>query len=304
MPNLEHHRVPRRVRAGTAGPSEKPPGARRALHILGAAVVVVVLPVGLMEALAGKLGAAAMIVGLLLGVLGSKIGGTRRMLYLAPAVALSAGLGAITAYDWSWVALLAVIGVIIGGGIRFGWLAPLLMVGFAATFATAAPSGRTAVEYGVIVGIGTLYGIMLARRFKAPEVVEGQRVSVKTAIIVAIVFGVALGATAAIGVALGWTEPYWVPEPVLLLTLYVLIGKQERIREKTIGTTLGVIAVIPIAIVAPPALAPTAIAGSAPTLVRGPLQEILALLRPVHVRARSRARPARLCGCRGSPPRL
>ena len=40
---------------------------------------------------------------------------------------------------------------------------------------------------------------------------------------VAIVFGVALGATAAIGVALGWTEPYWVPEPVLLLTLYVLM---------------------------------------------------------------------------------
>ena len=151
--------------------------------------------------------------------------------------------------------------MIIGGGIRFGWLAPLLMVGFAATFATATSSGKTAVEYGVIVGIGTLYGIVLARRFKAPEVVEGQRAPVKTAILVAIVFGVALGATAAIGVALGWTEPYWVPEPVLLLTLYVLIGKQERIREKTIGTTLGVIAVVPVAIVAPPALATTAIAG-------------------------------------------
>lgn len=84
--------------ADAAGPSEKPSGARRVLHILGAALVVVVLPVGLMEALAGRLGAAAMIVGLLLGVLGSKIGGTRRMLYLAPAVAVSAGLGAITAY--------------------------------------------------------------------------------------------------------------------------------------------------------------------------------------------------------------
>jgi hypothetical protein len=216
-----------------------------------------------MAALAGKLGAAAMIVGLLVGVLGSKIGGTRRMLYLAPAVAVSAGLGAITAYDWSWVALLAVVGVIIGAGIRFGWLPSLLMVGFAATFATATSSGRTAVEYGVIVGIGTLYGIVLARRFKAPEVVEGQRVPVQTAILVAIVFGIGLAATAAIGVALGWTEPYWVPEPVLLLTLYVLIGKQERIREKTIGTTLGVIAVVPVAIVAPPALATVVIASAA-----------------------------------------
>jgi hypothetical protein len=73
-----------------------------------------------MEALAGKLGGAAMIVGLLLGVLGSKIGGTRRMLYLAPAVAVSAGLGAITAYDWSWVALLAVVGVSSAAGFGSG----------------------------------------------------------------------------------------------------------------------------------------------------------------------------------------
>ena len=50
------------------------------------------------------------------------------------------------------------------------------MVGFAATFATATSSGKNAVEYGVIVGIGTLYGVVLARRFKAPEIVEGQRV--------------------------------------------------------------------------------------------------------------------------------
>lgn len=64
------------------------------------------------------------------------------------------------------------------------------------------------MEYGVIVGIGTLYGIVLARRFKAPEIVEGQRVPVQTAIFVAIVFGVAVGAAAAIGVALGPTEPY------------------------------------------------------------------------------------------------
>jgi hypothetical protein len=36
------------------------------------------------------------------------------------------------------------------------------------------------------------------------------------------VFGIALGVTAAIGVAPGWTEPYWVPEPVLLLTLAIV----------------------------------------------------------------------------------
>jgi Fusaric acid resistance protein-like len=243
----------------TAGFSEKPSGGWRVVQILGALLVAVVLPVVLMHALAGKLGAAAMILGVLLGVLGGKIGGTRRMLYLA----VAAGLGAITAYDWSWVALLAVVGVIIGAGIRFGWLGSLLMIGFAATFATATSSAKDAVWYGVIVGIGTLYGVVLARRFKAPEIVEGQRVPVRTAILVAIVFGVGMGATAAIGVALGWTEPDWVPEPILLLTLYILMGKRERIREKAIGTAVGVIAVVPVAIVAPSAVATSVIAGVA-----------------------------------------
>jgi hypothetical protein len=48
------------------------------------------------------------------------------------------------------------------------------------------------VTYGVIAGIATLYGVVLARRFKAPEIVEGQRVSSALAVVVAIVFGAVL----------------------------------------------------------------------------------------------------------------
>jgi uncharacterized membrane protein YccC len=91
----------------------------------------------------------------------------------------------------------------------------------------------------------------LARRFGAPPVVEGERQPVQQATLVAIVFGIAVGGTAAIGVALGWAEPYWVPEPVLLLTLYILLGKRERIQEKAIGTAVGAAATIPVAILAP-----------------------------------------------------
>ena len=50
---------------------------------------------------------------------------------------LAAGLGAFTAYDWWWAALLATVGVIAGAGIGFGWFAPLLMVPYAATFVDA-----------------------------------------------------------------------------------------------------------------------------------------------------------------------
>ena len=67
------------------------------------------------------------------------------------------------------------------------------MVGFAATFAIATPSAKSVVEYGVLVGIGTLYGIVLARRFDAPTIVDGQRVTVQVAILDATVLGIALG---------------------------------------------------------------------------------------------------------------
>jgi hypothetical protein len=191
------------------------------------------------------------------------IGGTRRIMILAPAIGVAAGLGSFTAYGWWWVGLLALLGVIAGAGIRFGWLPPLLMLPFVATFASRVHSGRDAVLYGVIAGIATLYGVVLARRFKAPDVVEGQQLSVPAAAAVGIGFGIALGGSAAIGVALGWTEPYWVPEPVLILTLYIIMGKRERIWEKALATAVGVIAAVPVAIVGPPPWAITVLASAA-----------------------------------------
>src|SRR6478609_9467939 len=168
-----------------AGAPGGPSGTRRMVHILGAALVVVVLPVVVLYLLLGEFGARAMVIGLLAGVLGSQLGGTRRMLYLAPAVGVAGGLGAITAYDWSWVVLLAVLGVIAGAGMRFGWLPSLLMPAFAAAFPVATSSPGQAAVYGAIVGIATLYGVVLARRFQAPQVVEGNRVSVPAAVGVA-----------------------------------------------------------------------------------------------------------------------
>jgi hypothetical protein len=47
-----------------------------------------------------------------------------------------------------------------------------------------------------------------------------------------------------------------VPEPVLILVLYILLGKRDRIRGKANGTALGVAAAIPVGILSPPAGAP------------------------------------------------
>jgi MFS family permease len=232
--------------------ADDPSRVQRIVHVLGAVLVVVVLPCLLLGALVGRLGVAAMFIGLLLGAVGAKLGGSTRMVAVAPAIGVAAGLGAITAYDWSWVALLAVVGVVAGAGIGFGWFQPLLMVPYAATFVTPVATDRSAVTYGAIAAIATLYGAVLARRFGAHDVAEGDRLTPPVAASVAIVFGIVLAAGAAIGVALGWTEPYWVVEPVLILVLYILMGKRERIREKTLGTTLGVAAAVPVAILSPP----------------------------------------------------
>ena len=153
----------------------KPSRARRTVHILVALLVAFVLPTLLMWALVGEFAASAMFIGIVLGGVGAKLGGTRRMFVLAPLIGVAAGLGAYTAYDWWWAALLAAAGVIAGAGIRFGWFAPLLMVPYAATFVTPVSSARHAVTFGVVVAIGTLYGLVIMRRFGAPAVVEGER---------------------------------------------------------------------------------------------------------------------------------
>ena len=227
--------------------------------MLGAVLAAIVLPSALLWVLVGEFAAIGMFVGVLLGGVGAKLGGTRRMTWVAPGVGLAAGLGAFTAYDWWWVALLTTVGLVAGAGIGFGWFPPLLMIPFAATFCVPLDSGRNAVAYGVIVGIASLYGVALARRFGAPEVVEGERLPPPAAAVVAIVFGAVMGISAAIGVGLGWTEPYWVPEPVLILVLYILMGKRDRIRGKAIGTSLGVAAAVGVAIASPPAWALTAL---------------------------------------------
>ena len=211
------------------------------------------LPALLVGWLVGEFGVAALLTGLLLGSVGAKIGGTRRMLYLSPGMGIAAGVGAFTAYDWTWVALLTLAGVIAGAGIRFGWLPATLMIPYAATFVTPVSTVVDAVIYGVILALGTLYGVVIARRFGAAAAVDGDRLSLPVATVVAVVFGAVLGGSAAIGAALGWTEPYWVAEPVLILGLYVITGKREKVRGKAIGTALGAAAAIPVAILSPPA---------------------------------------------------
>jgi len=99
--------------------------------------------------------------------------------------------------------LLAAASVVAGAGIGFGWMHPLLMIPLVATFPSPVPSGQQAAAYGVIAAVATGYGIVLARRFGAAAVVEGQRVRAAHATVVALVFGAILGGAAAIGVALG-----------------------------------------------------------------------------------------------------
>ena len=104
----------------TEAAPDPPSSTRRAIHIVAAVLVGVVLPVALVDTLVGQFAANALFLGLFLGVLGSMIGGTRRMVYLAVPFAVAGGLGALTAYDWWWVGLLTLLGVVAGAGIGGG----------------------------------------------------------------------------------------------------------------------------------------------------------------------------------------
>jgi len=91
-------------------------------------------------------------------------------------------------------------------------------------------------------------------------VVQGDRYSLPETALIAVGFAAVLGAAAALGVALSWTEPYWVPEPILILVIYLLMGRRERIREKAVGTAVGAAAAVVVALVGPPAWVLTTLA--------------------------------------------
>ena len=101
------------------------------------------------------------------------------------------------------------------------------------------------------------------RRFGSPAVVEGDRYSLPVTAVIALCFGAVLGGSAALGVALSWTEPYWVPEPILVLVMYLVMGHRERIREKALGTALGAAAAVVVALISLSPWAQTALAVAA-----------------------------------------
>jgi len=107
------------------------------------------------------------------------------------------------------------------------------MLPLTATFATALSSTEDAVIFRRYRGDRDALRVVLAPSFSAPRRSSKENASpMQQATLVAIVFGIAVAAPRRSGVALGWAEPYWVPEPILLLTLYILLGKRERIREE------------------------------------------------------------------------
>lgn len=234
-------------------------GVQRATRILGMLVIGAVIPAVVVGVLVGALGVSALFTGVLWGGLGAKLGGTRRMTYVVPAVGVAAGLGSYTAYDWWWAGLLAATGLLSGLGFRLGWFPVLFMAPFAATFVTPTSAVSDAVIFGTVVAVGTGYGIVIVRRFGVPPIIEGDRYSWRVTAVIALMFGGVMGAAAGLGVAWSWSEPYWVPEPVLILVMYVLMGRRERIREKALGTASGAAAAVVIAILAPPTWVLTAL---------------------------------------------
>ena len=109
------------------------------------------------------------------------------------------------------------------------------------------------------MAVGAGYGIVIVRRFGVPPVIEGDRYSWPVTGVIALAFGGVMGAAAGLGVALSWSEPYWVPEPVLILVMYILMGRRERIREKALGTACGAAAAVVVAALGPPTWVLTAL---------------------------------------------
>ena len=224
-------------------------------------VVLVVVPAALGGLLAGAPAAAAVPVGVIVTMVVSASAG-RTVAGTTLLVLMGVGFtAALTATGWWWVLLIA------GAAGVAGWLidprqpaalgAAMLNVTLIACTTHRQPDLRSAVIFGVFIGVGGVAGLslaaMLARRSAAPQPPRLE-LHIEHSLARAATYAVAVGASGAIGVALGWDRAYWVPMTTVVLGQAVLAQQRERIQARLIGTVLGTVVVVPLlGIIAPPA---------------------------------------------------
>ncbi len=215
--------------------------------------VLVVVPAALGWVLAGAPAAAAVPVGVIVTMVVSSSAG-RAVAGTSLLVLMGVGFAAaLTATGWWWVLLIAgtagVAGWLIDPRHPVGLGAAMLNVTLIACTTHQQPDLRSALIFGVFIGVGGAAGMtlaaVLARRNAAPQP-PAMQLRIEHSLARAATFAVAVGASGTIGVALGWDRAYWVPMTTVVLGQAVLAQQRDRIPARVVGTVLGTVVVVPL----------------------------------------------------------
>lgn len=259
--------------AAMSPPADSQPG--RSKRVVGALIratmlvlLLVVIPgvVGLVTA--GSRGSVALTVGSLFSFVAARTLGWRLVRNRVAVLALAFVVGAITAGTWSAVLAAALAGAVAGFSARWGTVPiyglTMLVVTTAQPFissagATVANVGEAALAF-LMVCIGGLFGTELARRTGAEEQTPQPPFANDRAIRLSVAFALAMAIATGIAVASGLPRAYWIPMTVAVVALPTAEGTLARGRDRLTGTIIGLVALVPLALVHPPRTVTLAVA--------------------------------------------
>ena len=216
--------------------------AKAALAVLA----LVVAPALAGWAVGGVVGAAAVILGGLMGALMALGAGWRHARAAVPAMAVALPVAGLLSGTWAWAALVTAIAAAGGAMSRHGLQRIGLTVALVAAVAPHAEGTRDAVVAAVLVVLGGLLGVQLARRAGAAETSPARETTPAHAAAVALGIGVATAVACALALWLPVAHGVWIPMTVLLVAMPSSEGFARHAGERLVGTVIGVVVLLPL----------------------------------------------------------
>lgn len=207
-----------------------------------------VLPGVVGLALGGPVGAPALVVGVLVGLLGSISSGSVIAVRVVPFAAAAFALGGLAVGTGWWIVVSFAFAVLAGYSVRWGTMPPFALAAIVAV-TTKSIDGVGAAAVGVaFVIVGGMLGIQLTRRLGVPVEQRMTGESRAGALLSASVLSVAVAIGCTIAHFSDWPLGYWIPMTTLVVAQPTVEGRRQHTRDRLKGTLLGFVVLIPLAL--------------------------------------------------------
>ena len=233
------------------------PFGKRLLRAVALLILCVAIPFAVGLLFGHRDAAIACVYGTIIVIGSASFNGLRATRYAAPAAIVAIVLGAITKpvadhpgdtpfNGWLWVAVVVFFAMLSGFATRRGAGVAMSM---ATLFAVVAPAFRDYSELAevlIFLAIGSVYGWLIASRIGAPTASPAPPTSPRSARLIAIFLGIAVGLGCSVVVVSNLPHATWIATAVVVLGIPTPGFTEKAILWRMVGQLLacGIVAVV------------------------------------------------------------